>query len=229
MARNPFKFKVEEDADIIKSFTSAFNSNDAKFSMKDLDEYLTRLGKNSPTMQDAIRFGELSMKVSTIFPNDLTVMFPARKLYIEKDAGIESLKNYFKLTDSMVSGLKALLNRFDAGGIEKMFKPLADRIDTFNATQQQQQQQPSSSTSSSSTSSSSSSSSSSPSPFPFPTNGENTVVMKPIYMEKKACRFCNGGSKLFKCSRCKSVFYCGVEHQKQDFGRHNKKECKPLG
>ena len=235
MAGKPFKFKPEDDEDIIKAVTSAFKSpsSGGNFSMKDLDEYLTRLGKSSPTLQDAIRFSELAMKVSTIFTKDLTFMFPVRKFYLEKDdAGIESLKNYYKLPDSQVAEMKALLNSFDARYIdEKLFKPLSDRIDTFNATQQQQQQQqqlqhqqqqqqqqPSSSSSSSSSSST-----------PFPITGESMLVMKPLYLHQKKCRLCfSGSTKLFKCSRCKSVFYCGVEHQKEDFGRH-KKECKPLG
>ena len=40
------------------------------------------------------------------------------------------------------------------------------------------------------------------------------------------CIICGKEDELFKCSQCKSVFYCSREHQKQDWKNH-KKVCIP--
>lgn len=49
------------------------------------------------------------------------------------------------------------------------------------------------------------------------------------YNEKieKKCVVCGKTKGLKKCSRCKIAFYCGVEHQKQDWPNH-KKVCSKL-
>ena len=47
---------------------------------------------------------------------------------------------------------------------------------------------------------------------------------------RKACAVCgstvrmDGRPKLLRCSGCKSVLYCSVEHQHQDWSRHAE-EC----
>lgn len=40
------------------------------------------------------------------------------------------------------------------------------------------------------------------------------------------CAVCGIGAP-YKCTACKSVSYCGVEHQKSDWNRH-KVECRPF-
>jgi hypothetical protein len=52
------------------------------------------------------------------------------------------------------------------------------------------------------------------------------AVMKPVYMTPGTCCICGSAVDLLKCSVCRSVHYCGKEHQKQDWKRH-KHECKP--
>jgi len=44
------------------------------------------------------------------------------------------------------------------------------------------------------------------------------------FMAKKECAICLGVHHLSKCGRCLSVWYCSVEHQKQDWPEH-KKTC----
>ena len=44
------------------------------------------------------------------------------------------------------------------------------------------------------------------------------------------CKVCGASSekvKLLKCSRCRTVYYCSSEHQKEDWKNH-KKNCKPF-
>lgn len=43
----------------------------------------------------------------------------------------------------------------------------------------------------------------------------------------KECKICGKEEGLKKCVRCKSVAYCGEDHQKQDWSSH-KRECKQL-
>jgi hypothetical protein len=58
-----------------------------------------------------------------------------------------------------------------------------------------------------------------------------TAFMKPLWVDGKKCQVCSkeesGEVKLFKCSRCKSVLYCGRDHQKQHYPQH-KKHCKSI-
>ena len=36
----------------------------------------------------------------------------------------------------------------------------------------------------------------------------------------------DGGATLRACSRCMRVHYCSAEHQKEDWPRHKRAECK---
>jgi hypothetical protein len=44
-------------------------------------------------------------------------------------------------------------------------------------------------------------------------------------MSIEKCQVCEKDKNLLKCSRCKSVFYCGKQHQTQDWNKH-KLNCK---
>eukprot|EP01091_Cochliopodium_minus_P012407 TRINITY_DN3749_c0_g1_i2.p1 TRINITY_DN3749_c0_g1~~TRINITY_DN3749_c0_g1_i2.p1 ORF type:complete len:387 (-),score=148.57 TRINITY_DN3749_c0_g1_i2:270-1430(-) len=43
--------------------------------------------------------------------------------------------------------------------------------------------------------------------------------------DKKKCVVCGKGEKLLRCSFCKNAFYCGVDHQREDWKTH-KSTCK---
>ena len=43
------------------------STSEKPFTLKDLDEWITRLGRKSPTVNDMMRFTMLSMKVEAIF------------------------------------------------------------------------------------------------------------------------------------------------------------------
>jgi len=43
---------------------------------------------------------------------------------------------------------------------------------------------------------------------------------------RKKCEICSTERELLRCSRCKSVWYCGVDHQQQDWLKHQK-ICSP--
>ncbi len=54
-----------------QSMTGEMDSTSEKpFTLKDLDEWIMRLGRNSPTMNDMMRFSMLSMKVDAIFKDE---------------------------------------------------------------------------------------------------------------------------------------------------------------
>jgi len=44
--------------------------------------------------------------------------------------------------------------------------------------------------------------------------------------DRKKCEICSTTSNLLRCSRCKSAWYCGVEHQQRDWQKHQK-ICSP--
>jgi len=44
--------------------------------------------------------------------------------------------------------------------------------------------------------------------------------------DRKKCEICSASTDLLRCSRCKSAWYCGVEHQQRDWLKHQK-ICSP--
>eukprot|EP01084_Bolivina_argentea_P104579 187250_1 len=50
---------------------------------------------------------------------------------------------------------------------------------------------------------------------------------KPIDKRPKQCVICYKKGKLWRCNRCKCVWYCGVKHQEQDWSYHQT-VCLPL-
>ena len=52
----------------------------------------------------------------------------------------------------------------------------------------------------------------------------NLETSKPLLNNNK-CEICNSKLNLSFCGRCKSIYYCSKEHQKQDWPEH-KKNCK---
>jgi len=53
-----------------------------------------------------------------------------------------------------------------------------------------------------------------------------TGVQSPplIMAPKKECHVCGEKNNLLRCSRCKKIWYCGTEHQREDWTRH-RAEC----
>jgi len=57
-----------------------------------------------------------------------------------------------------------------------------------------------------------------------PSGGE-TLGMEKLSIPSKECTVCGATQNLKRCSKCHVVYYCGREHQTQDWKRH-KKECQ---
>lgn len=53
------------------------------------------------------------------------------------------------------------------------------------------------------------------------------IVKPKERMEVGPCRVCDKTEKTFRCAGCKVVFYCGKEHQKEDWPLH-KAICKKV-
>ena len=58
-----------------------------------------------------------------------------------------------------------------------------------------------------------------------PSNGFSNVAEKPPPPQVGLCVICQKLA-MFKCSRCRSTFYCGKEHHAVDWMNHQKTKCK---
>ncbi len=59
-------------------------------------------------------------------------------------------------------------------------------------------------------------------PIPVVTAAEAQSILT-----KPKCSVCNDTTRLLRCKRCKRVYYCSPDHQKEDW-THHKQICKPV-
>ena len=167
--------------------------------IEDLDEYVGRLGKCSPTAADAMRFGELSMAIDAIFTEEESkIWISTRKALLSDSDEFNAEMRTLGIDPKSERGI-AFKKNIDIKLRKDAEEILARQSDPEGNGR-------------------------------FDTSAPGkTVVMKPIYSSPPECIVCNVTKsetvKLLMCSVCRSVWYCGVEHQKQDWISH-KKICK---
>eukprot|EP01038_Epipyxis_sp_PR26KG_P006327 gene6327-8712_t len=158
-----------------KATRFANNKTPKPLTIDDLDEFIGRRGKPSPTIADCMRFAELSMAIEEIFT-------------------AEESERWFKERHAMILGY------YKTNSKEETDTRLRSEAEAILSRQNLEGKKES-----------------------------NIAVMQPMYLDEPQCRICHAKNtetvKLLKCSVCRSILYCGVDHQKQDWKRH-KKECK---
>ena len=171
----------------------------------DILEFAGRINRNSPTMQDAIRYASLMQRLSALLPGSKE----------ERQSGANA--RHF-----------GLLLRYEQGIVDKEFQAIvqamqlprpctgAERERKLSAlikpVLKQQKEQAKSGVDARAGA----------------TSGERTVVMEPLFFAPE-CSICKakGPGELLKCGKCRAVLYCSVACQRKGWKGGHKAACVP--
>ena len=183
---------------VTKGLESMIGDSDQPMTLADFDDYILRLGRNSPTPADAMRFGVLQMRLD-IQEQDLPKLI-LRRFMIDKDGTAEAtLLAYTKVPLAMLRQMRAaaasivakpdLLAKFMADLAPIYLRGSASPLQKGTFTVMK--------------------------PV-FPNGPPNCAHCQCGDTESRKLKF---------CVRCRSVRYCCVDHQKADWPLH-KTVCK---
>lgn len=195
-----FAKMFKRDKEATKWLESTKNGNAKPLTLADFDEYILRLGRNSPTPADAMRFGMLSMRLDIQGQDSPRVI--VRRFIIDTDGTAEAAMHaYFKVSLDILRQMKAVAAATLANP-QRLAQFLAELVPIYTRVKES----------------------------PFDSGNTEVLKPIFMDGKPNCAHCGGGGkesSKLKFCACCRSVRYCSADHQKAHWPEHQK-VCKAL-
>ncbi len=190
----------KRDKEATKLLESTMNGNAQPLTLADFDEYILRLGRNSPTPADAMRFAMLSMRLGIQEQDSPRVIM--RRFMIDTDGTAEAVMHaYFKVPVHILRQMKAIAAATLANP-QRLAQFLAELVPIYTRATE----------------------------TPLDSGNTAVLKPIFMGGKPNCAHCGGGGnesSKLKFCARCRSVRYCSADHQKAHWPEHQK-VCKAL-